>query len=82
MRRAYFFYILMTVLLGGGLFVVLEAGRSLCAPDDLSGDWTITCHYTLFHNDGSAAGRGGPGTERVSGPQRRSSGRLVDRPRQ
>jgi predicted deacylase len=21
------------------------------------GDWTITCHYTLFHNDGSAAGK-------------------------
>jgi hypothetical protein len=41
MRRAYFFYLLMAAILGGGLWVVLEFGRSLRAPDDLAGDWTV-----------------------------------------
>ena len=41
MSRAYIVYILMFAVLAGGLWVVIELGESLRAPDDLSGEWTV-----------------------------------------
>ena len=41
MSRAYIIYILMFVVLIGGLAVILDLGSAMRAPDDLSGDWTL-----------------------------------------
>ncbi len=42
MRRAYLIYLLMFAILGAGLWVILTLGAAMKAPDDLSGDWTIS----------------------------------------
>jgi len=42
MSRAYIVYILMFLALIGGLAVIVELGGAMKAPDDLSGDWTVT----------------------------------------
>jgi hypothetical protein len=34
-------YILMFAVLAGGLWVVIELGSAIRAPDDLSGEWTV-----------------------------------------
>jgi hypothetical protein len=41
MSRAYIIYILMFAALAGGLWVVIELGEAMRAPDDLSGEWTV-----------------------------------------
>src|SRR5437016_4158704 len=41
MSRAYIIYLLMFAVLAGGLWVIIELGDALRAPDDLSGDWTV-----------------------------------------
>ena len=41
MSRAYVVYILMFAVLAGGLWIILEIGTAMKAPDDLSGEWTL-----------------------------------------
>jgi len=41
MQRAYAIYVLMFAILAAGLSVVISLGRSLSAPDDLSGYWLV-----------------------------------------
>jgi hypothetical protein len=41
MSRAWIIYILMFAVLAGGLWVILEAGGAIRAPDDLAGEWTL-----------------------------------------
>jgi hypothetical protein len=39
--RAYVVYILMFAVLAGGLWVILEMGTAMKAPDDVSGEWSV-----------------------------------------
>jgi hypothetical protein len=41
MSRAWVVYILMFVVLIGGLWFIIEIGGAMRAPDDLSGEWNV-----------------------------------------
>jgi hypothetical protein len=46
MSKAYAVYVLMFAAAIGGLWVVLTLGKAAKAPDDLSGEWTVTWNGT------------------------------------
>src|SRR5437660_1289670 len=41
MSRAYVIYILMFAVLAGGLWLIVEVGGAMRAPDDLAGEWAV-----------------------------------------
>jgi hypothetical protein len=41
MSRAYVIYVLMFLVLAGGLWIIIEVGGAMKAPDDVSGEWTV-----------------------------------------